>query len=327
MTDLILDTSVIVADPSLRGPTASRAWDYLRATGSQLVVPDLVIEDAVGKFRAEVQEESTKYAALSHRFARLGRQLPGLDLDGRQLEEDYAKRLRGRLADLQARVLPCPEIEHARLARLACRGERPFGADGSGYRDALIWFSIVALVDSTSRDFAFVTNNTAAYWDAGTTGLHSDLAEHFANPSSRERVVLYRDLEDFWIAASKELEELGLLKTFELEFANAGWKEAVTSFLVADNDIAADLAHMVARKIGRSGYYDEARITSGPNDVSIAEVAWITGGGDYIAATAGYGLSVDQSDLDVRARFVLQALARRVQSAEVTSVCVRESKS
>lgn len=352
MTDLILDTNVIVADSSLRGAMASRAWDYLRVTGSHLVVPGLVIEDTVARFRSEVEGESTKYAALSRSFARLGRQLPGLDLDGQQLEADYAKQLRDRLADLQAQVLPYPEIEHAQLARLACARKRPFGANASGYRDALVWFSIAAFVDSSSRDFAFVTNNAAAYWDATKTRLHPDLAGHFTNPSSMGRIVLYRDLQDFWDSASRELEELELLKMFELEFANAAWTEAVTSFLVMESTIVADLAHMVLREISRSGFHDVARITSGPNDVSIGEVAWITGGGDYIAASANYSMSVDlvvthadwehssdchelvrdvpngvlvRSNFNVRAQFVLRALARRVQSAEVTSVQVTDA--
>ena len=72
--------------------------------------------------------------------------------------------------------------------------KKPFSSSGSGYRDALIWLSLVSLLGESSEaeNAAFITRNSKDFGEAPR--LHEDLLSDL-NPV--KTVDLYNTLEQF----------------------------------------------------------------------------------------------------------------------------------
>jgi hypothetical protein len=54
--DIVLDTNIIVADFGLRGTAFRVAFDGIRRTDCKLLVPEVVIHEAVAKWREALTE-------------------------------------------------------------------------------------------------------------------------------------------------------------------------------------------------------------------------------------------------------------------------------
>ena len=80
------------------------------------------------------------------------------------LEGRYDSELRARLAHLQATVVPLPEVSHEAVPTRAMQGQRPFDPDGrNGYRDVLIWHSLLDIAQHGHAATVFATDNTSDF--------------------------------------------------------------------------------------------------------------------------------------------------------------------
>ena len=71
---------------------------------------------------------------------------------------EYERWLRHKIAtEVDGRIPPIPSISHQDLIRKAVEKIHPFKPNGSGYRDALIWQTV--LVEASSTQVAFVTRD------------------------------------------------------------------------------------------------------------------------------------------------------------------------
>lgn len=73
---------------------------------------------------------------------------------------NYQQSLDALLQALKARILPYPLVGHEQLVRRALVPSKPFVEGGRGYRDALIWYSLVELLQSTTCEVVFVSQNS-----------------------------------------------------------------------------------------------------------------------------------------------------------------------
>ncbi|MDA0302641.1 MAG: hypothetical protein O2822_08950 [Chloroflexi bacterium] len=95
-------------------------------------------------------------------------------------------------------VLPIPEVSHEVVIDRMHRGSKPFGRGGEqrekGYRDFLIWQSVLELKPSASGALALVTGNTKDF--AGANGeLDRDLADEAH--AAGHAITIFPSLDDF----------------------------------------------------------------------------------------------------------------------------------
>ena len=103
---------------------------------------------------------------------------------------------RERLEAQFDRVLDYPDIQHEVLVMRAVTRTRPFDEEGEGYRDALIWETILKLASEVDSEVVFISNDN----DFSNQGreLHNDLAVQMDELGlSKDRVLLFRRLGDF----------------------------------------------------------------------------------------------------------------------------------
>lgn len=194
-----------------RSPDLGLLKGFLDRTQSELCVPAIVIEEAANLVRKSLEDVNTKLGAV--------RRLTGDDGTYRRLEvelavEAYRKSLGTFLNGMNARVLPYPNIGHDTLAKKALIPNKPFAASGRGYRDALIWFSILELGQGCPQDVSFISDNTDDWCQSRKDlQLHGDLLRDLSSKGiDKSRVRIFASLGDFvqeYAVASLQVASLG----------------------------------------------------------------------------------------------------------------------
>lgn len=190
---IILDTSVLVNDFWLVGASFRTLRDLLNVFDAHVFLPELVVDETLNKFAEVLAAALNKSRHLDYLLNR--KVIARVKLEATLARyKDFIRDLFYPLSDEGGEVtfseLPYPEIPHSDVVERLLQGKRPFrgGSDREkGYRDYLIWLSVVEIVrDNPGRDVIFVSENVndfGAEADKRRT-LHSDLLADL--PAGRE---------------------------------------------------------------------------------------------------------------------------------------------
>lgn len=192
---VVLDSNVWLTEQLLRSNSARRLLDHARSGAVRLIVPEVVLDEVAGKIRRESEELLVKVGSLRESAKRFMDTSSFDELKVRisQNSEGVAERLRDLSDQFQMTKCEVSEIGHSSLILRAINRRRPFNEKGSGYRDALIWHTVIDLAASSTADVHFVSNDSAFF---GQNGLHEHLATDLSEHSLEGRVHLHRRLKD-----------------------------------------------------------------------------------------------------------------------------------
>ncbi|GMV19756.1 MAG: hypothetical protein AMXMBFR56_79800 [Polyangiaceae bacterium] len=191
---VVLDANVFCADYHLAGSAFRVFLDSLRRLDLRCRVPEVVLEEVLARRKRELDEIARQVKKSNRSWRRItGTSLGGPTADELDANsEEYARVLARAFQEHDIVVVPYPEVSHDFLVKKAVQRRKPFKQSGDGYRDALIWASVVSLAQQHREPLAFVTNNKS---DFGTTpNLHHDLV---AELEPGAQVSLYNSLEQF----------------------------------------------------------------------------------------------------------------------------------
>jgi len=191
------DTTVLRHDFRLTSPVSRVFLEGLRSADSRLCVSEVVIAEAVNLFRVAVTELAR---STQHQLERLVRLVPGPEYppqrDLGEAATEYRKYLLNLIRATGGEVLPYGSIPHDQIVPRAISKEKPFSESGSGYRDFLIWMSVVERAQRSNDDVAFISGNTSDFCDGDE--LHGTLLRDLdARGIRRQRFRHFRSVEDF----------------------------------------------------------------------------------------------------------------------------------
>jgi hypothetical protein len=188
--DFAFDTNIFIADPYLQGEGFQTLLRSRSALSLRLYIPVLVLEEVVAKYRDNLDKECGKLRGQTDSVRKWLPDLAYVPLptvaDATKLYEDW---LRRRLKALGAKLLPLPDVTHEEVIRRILERKKPFNDKGAGYRDFLIWRSILPFV--RPGKLVFVSNNVNDFADESKKSLHPDLLADL--PRGRE-VMFYPSL-------------------------------------------------------------------------------------------------------------------------------------
>jgi len=199
--NLVLDSNVFVADFRMSGSGFHTLLNELVRTGHKLYVPQVVVDEAVNKYREWLKKckdnidkeirDLNKRAGISN----LCRSISDRRID--ELVGNFEDVLTERLLSVDAQICPYPDVTHEELVERALRRRKPFSENGRGYRDALIWETVRDIARNTTEPVVFVTDNVADFCTSDDA-LHSDLCADLTDYDiSPERVSVIRKLDAF----------------------------------------------------------------------------------------------------------------------------------
>ena len=177
---VVLDTSVFVSDFRLKGAAFRLFLENLRTVGHSLVVPRIVFMETVNKYRERLKQTVTKLGSTTDELRHLlGRDLglpTAVDTQAKidELGGLYERELRSWLRERGAHIVRIPRISHEDVVKRDLMRRKPFSESGKGYRDTLIWETVLAELRKEQTPIALVSHNIKDFAGSDRT-LHTDL--------------------------------------------------------------------------------------------------------------------------------------------------------
>lgn len=158
---IVLDTTELVADFYMSGTAFRVLADSLERLSATVVLPAVVLDEAVAKYDQHVRQLRSEAERFSSKFERLFEQRLTMPLEYiDKIAGFYRSTLESRIWNFPAEVAAYPTTPHADLVGRAARRKRPFNESGSGYRDALIWDTVLGMLRQDDEPIWFVSRNT-----------------------------------------------------------------------------------------------------------------------------------------------------------------------
>jgi len=164
LTTVIVDANLIVQrDWRIGRPWWSVLLGLCATNQIDLVVPEVVIREVVGRFGQELASPARELKKL------------GLNVESEQEKTLYEVELRRTLVESGATIADSEPISVLDLATRAVRRARPFNDQGNGFRDSLIWMHVLEAARG-ERSVVFLSNDSGFCEGKGADRkLHSEL--------------------------------------------------------------------------------------------------------------------------------------------------------
>jgi hypothetical protein len=210
---VVVDTNCIVHRDWLLTTAPWRVLAYRSRQGlCSLVVPELVVREAVGRYRDAVAAASEKARTASADLLRLGLEGSAADINIDAATTSYEDQLRRSIDDAGGVVAEPPAINVLDLADRAIARRRPFDQKGGGFRDALLWAHVLATLSTGGSETVLVSADRSAFSDVGTPGdLATELKDEvrargyvLGLASHIDAVTLFESITDYLEATGVE---------------------------------------------------------------------------------------------------------------------------
>lgn len=164
----------------------------------RITIPEVVVCEVVGKYKGALQEQKQKLETVGNELNRIrqhhNHRLPEIDVSGEG--STYEDSLRDTLSKQGVGIAPVPDISHTELVQRAIDRTKPFNENKGGYRDSLIWFTV--LEEAKSNEVAFVSANHKDFQVEKGGALHPHLVRDMESRSlSEDRIKIYPSAYDF----------------------------------------------------------------------------------------------------------------------------------
>ena len=174
----MLDANILHAEKYGTGARITAFLSAASAVGYKVYVPKLVLEEISANYSrclaSHAQKVHDSLAGLT-RFLIRDFQSPLKQFDLEVETTVFKNTLSARLATADSVILEYPSASHEDLVKRATARRKPFNAKGSGYRDALIWQTVLDLAMQVDEDIVLVSSDKD-FQDAHGN-LHGDLIE------------------------------------------------------------------------------------------------------------------------------------------------------
>lgn len=173
-------------------------FDSFARVGGSCHLPRVALDEVLNKYGEQLRDLGSKLSSLSRKWSLLtGDHLETAvteDLIEAKIEQ-YKCYLTERLKAARVEMISYPETPHERLVERAVQRRRPFRDKGAGYRDALIWESILQLLGDSQPPVYFVTHNHRDFGKAPDP--HPDLlADLDARSIPHSSVRIFQSLDE-----------------------------------------------------------------------------------------------------------------------------------
>lgn len=173
-TSIILDTNILVAN--FRPSNAFRLLlEASRGGQIQLVVPELVIAEAAAKYREQLAEAVRTLERSRQALRRFDVESDTPTPDAASEAVRYEVGLGKLFKGVGAKIAKTPSVPHDKLVRRALERRKRFRAGDAGYRDALIWETVVEHAGEGSPVVLCTMNTSDFAVEKGSDHLAADL--------------------------------------------------------------------------------------------------------------------------------------------------------
>lgn len=196
---VVLDSNALFGDPWFKSAKSRLFVSRASIVARNISIPEVVIAEAIENLGRRVDASHSK---LDKTFNELRRLAKGQTILNDWNIYESVRATYGRfLKDLTEKpnweATPIPEVSHTLLVDRAIKRKRPFDDSGTGYRDSIVWFSLLDIVKrSGASTAALITNDRKAYGTADE-GIFPDLQADLDSIRPGISVQIFPDISQF----------------------------------------------------------------------------------------------------------------------------------
>jgi len=194
---VFLDTGPFHDNIYAKGEPFDLLADGIAQGWAEVFVSDVVIQEVVNQVRKRIEKAKKAIEASADELQQLTGAYDTPELPDSKVEvSEFETKFRDRLEELGIKMLPLPSLNHSELLERDKQNRKPF-SEGRGYRDALIWESILAHIKNEPDDFILVTTNARDFGGKSAGTLHPDLVQDIRSLSEDIEGRLRASIKDF----------------------------------------------------------------------------------------------------------------------------------
>lgn len=227
MKHIIIDTNFIFHDYFLKGKNIMSLCNYALRMGYEVYMPLVVFDEMVKQYKEDVEEQVKKINVINENWQRVSNGLRLVDnVASETLISKYEIELKARCHSLQINTLDYPQAKHRNIALKDLYAQKPFRKlkDGNiGYRDALIWESILEFCHRAHNEseIYYISENIKDFASNERTELHEDLKKDLKkNGFAEDRVKLVSDIHKY--VEEEIVADLLVLENYKAELTKTG---------------------------------------------------------------------------------------------------------
>lgn len=186
MIAVVLDTTELHSIPALDTGGWAELLKRCRLGQLRVMIPDVVIRESARHYGEAAVAEAKRANRWAEIIRLLGGPNPGdfeeVMTDIGDVQTFYIEGMIARCRESGVTIGPVPEIAQEEVLRRDLEGRKPFAPSGKGYRDALIWETLLQYLQDNPEvtELYFVTRNTKDYCDDDTASLADSLLGEIA---------------------------------------------------------------------------------------------------------------------------------------------------
>lgn len=215
MNHIIIDTNVIHLDFKLNKARIVTLCNTSTILGHEIFIPEVVIDEIVKQYDEKAEEYINSFNTALKKLSDLSTSpIAQTPIDAKGFISNYRNELNNRIKQLGIGIIPYPNTGHKIMVARELGKKKPFKDSTKGYRDALIWDSVMEHTQKYSSNcgIIFLTANSKDFADKDKKGLHTDLiADCISNGIPPTSIRLVTDIQNFIdneiILRSTELKE------------------------------------------------------------------------------------------------------------------------
>ncbi len=260
---IFLDTSIVIRENYLRSSAASSFLKSVRFLGLRLIVSKVVIDEINGRHRLELTDKYETYCRVRADINKLAGTNLVSDISVPKAHKAFLSWFESIIKDYKIDILPYPKLSLEQVVEASYKRNKPFKSNGEGFKDYLIWESIVSEINKLQEGAAevyFLTGNVKDFCENKDQEhvLHANLQAGIGNKD--RKITVYTGLREFFgerISPLLQRVEPSDIPEFNLGDLLATARKEVEGYLYSystygieglqfENDVTIDAVHGVA---------------------------------------------------------------------------------
>jgi hypothetical protein len=172
---IFLDTNIFYNNWHLKNAQWGLLSNFIHNTGAVLLLSDLVCEEVQNIQEKQVIESVAAIQAEINKLDKLNESKITFDPSSLIQAYNFKSIVENRIRDVI--YLPYDMIEQRPVVHRAVKRIRPFQDEDKGYRDTLIWLSLLHYLRETKNqtEVVFINDNSTDFYNKNEKKFHTDL--------------------------------------------------------------------------------------------------------------------------------------------------------
>jgi hypothetical protein len=194
---IFIDSNIFFNNWYLDNANFKSFLNYIDKTDSKILISEIVCDEIDNKFMSELATLKKNIETGINRSKQLLDK--SIELDLSLFNMDYSLKKVITKKTEKAIFIPYNDISNSTLVKRAIKRIKPFQDKDKGFRDTLIWLSIIKHLEKINgnENVVIINNNSSDFFTKDKTDLHSDLKNDIKVSKIENTFKVYKSINDF----------------------------------------------------------------------------------------------------------------------------------